>query len=886
YEGDFEVSFQNKYEVISEILSCTYDDVSKKIAPITSIYDTDKITYEWKYICLNFYILELLNDELSKSHLEVLSVQEIKKVKTSLANFLLIGVLKNLQPNLPHFVRTEKDHDDVVYTYNVLKCTTLGLSNCIKHPNLRMLILPHFLQGILMACLQVANCPLKKPTKDSTIITEATYNKFLEDQQLFKNVLNKLRQNIHPAIFVKETMSLFQSNSPTWFKKAVSNILTKMLRSEKGVENIALAMLDGRDDDTAQTWKILDVLTKLVMSCRKFPDFRQNICAQVLNLLDSVKAADLFVFERLVISCTKVLHSEDKELCEALFFQRIITPLLYFAYKEHKFRESDDVTDDVKQTIRLVYGCFVDNSANPPCLPMELLKSLVNVVFHFYHITVKSPFQATNKELKELLIKYLHCCESDEVSRLFDNFLFGFDVADVLRFRTDVIVEIAEKITVRRSDHTVIDNTEEVADALFSLLDVEQKIVLFGYLLNCIIEKATYFPTSSNKELLTVEEEACTVVERLLTTHRLLSQLADSKEVQASLNNKPENIVKYINNVLRSDSDDSQFIFTIVMILDNLVANASADGRLKYQILLQPLAEIASKTSDAELRHFCDKIATTITEKKAKGKNKCHNEATEFEKALEDVCDPLLPTRGHALLVLSKLVEKKDKEAMERKQYLLNLFQLSLKDEDSFIYLNAVQGLAALADVFPDTVLEVLCEEYADFAKKSEETRLKLGEVLVRVVKSLGEMAPKYKSLLLNTFLSGSKDDDHLIRASSLSNLGEVCRVLGYKLGTIATEVLVCVHAVIATDKAAEARRAALTVIRQLFVGLRSEMIAFLKEDILPIYRTLKEVYCNDRDDVMRLQAQLALEELNENMKTFVFPNPELSFEKKVVMLG
>lgn len=53
----------------------------------------------------------------------------------------------------------------------------------------------------------------------------------------------------------------------------------------------------------------------------------------------------------------------------------------------------------------------------------------------------------------------------------------------------------------------------------------------------------------------------------------------------------------------------------------------------------------------------------------------------------------------------------------------------------------------------------------------------------------VGDMAPKYKTLLLNAFLAGTKDDDHLIRASSLSNLGEVCRVLGYKLGSIVNEV-------------------------------------------------------------------------------------------------
>lgn len=51
-------------------------------------------------------------------------------------------------------------------------------------------------------------------------------------------------------------------------------------------------------------------------------------------------------------------------------------------------------------------------------------------------------------------------------------------------------------------------------------------------------------------------------------------------------------------------------------------------------------------------------------------------------------------------------------------------------------------------------------------------------------------MAPKYKALLINTFLAGTKDSDHLMRASALSNLGELCRVLGFKLGSILTEVM------------------------------------------------------------------------------------------------
>lgn len=92
--------------------------------------------------------------------------------------------------------------------------------------------------------------------------------------------------------------------------------------------------------------------------------------------------------------------------------------------------------------------------------------------------------------------------------------------------------------------------------------------------------------------------------------------------------------------------------------------------------------------------------------------------------------------------------------------------------------------------------------------------------------------------------------------------------------------------AIIETDKAIEPRRAAVTVIRQLFTGLEKETLSFLKDDILPIYRKLKHIYNNDADDVMRLQAQLALEELNENMKTFVFPKLQLNDEKKIFLLN
>lgn len=53
-----------------------------------------------------------------------------------------------------------------------------------------------------------------------------------------------------------------------------------------------------------------------------------------------------------------------------------------------------------------------------------------------------------------------------------------------------------------------------------------------------------------------------------------------------------------------------------------------------------------------------------------------------------------------------------------------------------------------------------------------------------------GDLSTKYASRLINTFLYVSKQtDDSLVRASALSNLGQLCTVLKYSLSKDLVEV-------------------------------------------------------------------------------------------------
>ena len=92
-----------------------------------------------------------------------------------------------------------------------------------------------------------------------------------------------------------------------------------------------------------------------------------------------------------------------------------------------------------------------------------------------------------------------------------------------------------------------------------------------------------------------------------------------------------------------------------------------------------------------------------------------------------------------------------------------------------------------------------------DLGDKAVEVRTKIGEALVRFTKELGEVTPKYKNLLLNAFFGAASDPEDLVRASSLSNLGEVCRNIKFSLGPIAGELMMHLEAS-ARDKAVEVR--------------------------------------------------------------------------------
>lgn len=96
-------------------------------------------------------------------------------------------------------------------------------------------------------------------------------------------------------------------------------------------------------------------------------------------------------------------------------------------------------------------------------------------------------------------------------------------------------------------------------------------------------------------------------------------------------------------------------------------------------------------------------------------------------------------------------------------------------------------------------------------------------------------------------------------------------------------QVLLCIWSVLESDQAIECRRAAVMVISSLLKGLGTETLIQLKDNLLPIYRTLKNIYRNENEDyIVRLHAQIALDELNHTVRESM---PDLKMEKQIFVV-
>lgn len=195
----------------------------------------------------------------------------------------------------------------------------------------------------------------------------------------------------------------------------------------------------------------------------------------------------------------------------------------------------------------------------------------------------------------------------------------------------------------------------------------------------------------------------------------------------------------------------------------------------EIDLLLEPLAKHPSAT----LRPLVQEVRMVLTARLAstslpfRGSSKLgadddENPNAVYQKALTLLQDPLLPVRAHGLLLLRQLASSKTPSPEDPTKLVialdsalvpgvLSIFLQSIQDEDSYIFLNAVQGLTAMVEGFGKEVLRGLVADYVRgldgvgagaLDQVEVDVKVRIGETLAQVVRRCGEALPSYGAFL------------------------------------------------------------------------------------------------------------------------------------------
>ncbi|THV08587.1 hypothetical protein K435DRAFT_772052 [Dendrothele bispora CBS 962.96] len=304
---------------------------------------------------------------------------------------------------------------------------------------------------------------------------------------------------------------------------------------------------------------------------------------------------------------------------------------------------------------------------------------------------------------------------------------------------------------------------------------------------------------------------------------------------------------------------------------------------------------------------------TSVPTNNNSNKTSSDNEAREtYQQALKLLQDPILPVRAHGLLLLRQLVSPKspplDPALLPAIQ---EIFFQSVHDDDSYIFLNAVQGLVALVDRTDGAVLKKLVSEYtkgldsiqgSTMAQQEVDVRVRMGEALSSVIRQCGDALSIHGSVIIPSLwkVIRSSHTPTTLKTSSLSLLAD-CQgthslsLLPYfvdlsegmndllqvemvtyesrkdEMATGTPAPTIDQNPTSTNPKFPPLRRAALHLLSVLFQGTIRQIydssfgISLFSFDLVRRLRiTLSYISGTDEDILVRVMAREALEQLNQ----------------------
>lgn len=590
--------------------------------------------------------------------------------------------------------------------------------------------------------------------------------------------------------------------------------------------------------------------------------------------------------------------------------------------------------------VRLIFLAFCATGPSDVTLPSELLVPYLPLLFQLHNIfngLICTSSVILKQEITVIIVRCLVNRETAELNKITQTILYeNYDAeAKCLHPRIHIGGD-AERFSVK-----VCSTTEEADDGLggiasFHLSSVtlvnllkmsDNNVLIYNVFLHLLQMFSDNFSTKSvetgaSAELMDDVDELTAAIEcnfkHKYAVINALNELILFKPFHSQFSENPHDIIEILNTILNrqikliellqakqaenTDSDCEEFLIVILSIVGDFlqkIRNEDLTNRLhrtlrRLQSLIQArgLSAVVLKKLSAILEPQVDRALSEY--------------ALAHALLTEPRGEPY--TKVYGIMSLLKLINARDEDAMLNAYSILAIAMKTLREDDSYIFLNCIKLLIGLVDILEDTVIAALVAEYhldVDSEAAVIDFKLKIGETIVKVTQGLGEMCYKYKDTLITCFLRGSCHRNAEFRTSNISNLCMILPALSYQIHNFFQEVgfslsisnilehfihvlliysqmIAVIRHTLEHDEYVPARRASAMLLCDVLCSMKS--LNEFEEFLLPMYRLLKEIAENDLDVNVRIHARNGLDHLKNNVIDAFNTSPKL--QKEIDIFG
>jgi len=353
----------------------------------------------------------------------------------------------------------------------------------------------------------------------------------------------------------------------------------------------------------------------------------------------------------------------------------------------------------------------------------------------------------------------------------------------------------------------------------------------------------------------------------------LLSQCFDTKFFKDIVMTLPPTFgsVQFLSCVLPEiKSFDSELAVSILTFLSTI--KEQKDAPFDLPSIAKTIFE---NTTNLKSIPSCviDRFGYDVPELRALSVIQRDNSQTHFDfdpkKLIDEITSSIPAIKGKGLFELRKGVMQNDHPLRELKniEVLLPIINKQLSDRDSFVYLGAIRAMEAIADVYPDLVIEKLSEQ---FPHKEIGTSLTISQVLMVCARRTGPGLVHSKKgnlcgYFIKAFARGTSHESSLIHASSISSLATFVENLSYGIGPWLTDIVVTIDSSWQSHKAIEIRRAASYLCVKLIESIGEGFSETSYNDIKLLANCVKRNREGEFDEVSHSNAELSYQILWDN---------------------